>query len=230
MSEGPDAIVHGDVFEQLESLPDDYAHAAVVDYPWEFDSENGAGRYDGGNLYQTESLGKLTGVLDEMDRALVPGSWVFLFADDEIVDEVRALVTDSPLVRRQTAVWNRKSYSMGYYHRVQHYPIVTATVGDTDKKLTDRGTVYEAKKVQGAISVGTDEQTQKPVPLYRDLLAPPVLRDGERLLEPFAERLPATVCASRGGSTTGVARLMPRRYGRLVTERINRHGRDTHEQ
>lgn len=198
-SPNAEEVCHGDAFEELPSLADDFAHAAIVDYPWEFDVENFNGRYNDSSLYRTESLEKLSVVLGNLESALVSGSWVFLFADDKIVDGVRRLVSDSGLVRRQTAVWNRKSYSMGYYHRVQHYPIVTATVGKTDKMLTDRGTVYEAVKTQGGVSLGTDEQTQKPPQLYRDILAPPVLRDGERLLEPFAGTAPGyRVCHSRG--------------------------------
>ncbi len=96
-------------------------------------------------------------------------------------------------------------FTMGCYHRVQHSPILTATVGSTDRYIRGRGTVYRAFK-QNRGEVGDDSQypTGKPVDLYRQLLEPPVLSGGERLIEPFCGHGPgAAIAAERGLSYWG---------------------------
>lgn len=204
-------VYHGDVFEELPDLPDDYAHAAVVDYPWQFEIQNGSGRYEFRNaprgaeegcrdqygeevMFQMADDERFGEVLDELARVLVDGAWLFCMADDRFQDVVRQSIRDSPLTFRRNWAWTPKSMGMGYYGRVEHYPIPTATNGETERYVQDRGTLIE---VPGGREV--DYPTGKPAELYRDLLADPVLVDGERLLEPFCGSGPgAAVAASRG--------------------------------
>lgn len=75
---------------------------------------------------------------------------------------------------------------MGYYHRVQHSPIIAATNGDTERYVQARGTVVRAQSVARQ----TDYPTAKPAELARQLLAEPVLERDERLIEPFCGTAP----------------------------------------
>lgn len=196
------AVLQGDAFEALTSPPADFGHAAVVDYPWEFNGDNGTGRFqstsDGRDfeVYNTEDNSRLGEVLEELSRTLVEGARVFVFADDDTEPEFRRQVEESSLTYRRTVVWDREKFGMGYYHRVQHYPILTATNGDTERYVQDRGTVFRALKNDGSPSHDLGQYpTGKPVELYRQLLAEPVLEEGERLLEPFCGYAPGAAVA-----------------------------------
>jgi len=199
-------VCRGDVFDLLPSLEDDFAHAAVVDFPWQFNGDNGTGRFESTDgerdfeVYNTEDNGRLAEVLEELERIVVDGGWVFVFADDDTEPEFRECLEDSPLTYRRTCVWDREKFGMGYYHRVQHYPILTATNGETDRYVQDRGTVFRAARNDFTAVYNDDAYpTSKPVELYRQMLAEPVLEDGERLVEPFCGVGPgAAVCAERG--------------------------------
>jgi len=200
--EGASEVLHADAFEALSELDDDCAHAGVVDYPWEFNGDNGTGRFQSTTdsrdfeVYNTEEHERLADVLSELSRTLVDGAWVFVFADDDTEPEFRRLVEESPLTYRRTAVWDRCKFGMGYYHRVQHYPIITATNGDTSRYIQDRGTVYRhARNDFTAVHNDNAYPTSKPVPLYREMLSPPVLEEGERLLEPFCGTAPGAAVA-----------------------------------
>lgn len=186
-------LVEGDVFEEIRDLPDDSAEAAIIDYPWEFDIENGSGRYniDDGGIYQREELERLPEVLYQVSRVLVDGGWVFVFSDDDFYPNMRDIVVGSPLTYRRTAVWDRVHFGQSYYHRVQHYPMITATNGETERYIQDRGTVYRAE----APSNQNSRATEKPVELYRQMMESPVLEDGETLIEPFCGTAPGAYAA-----------------------------------
>ena len=208
MSESGDTepleLEHGDAFDALAALSDGHGHAAVVDYPWTFAEEHGTERF--GNqgetdhefdAFGTEDHGRLSALLDELARTLASGSWTFIFADDDVYPEFRRMVDGSPLTRRRTLVWDRQTIGMGAYFRSRHTFIIPATVGDTDRKVRDRPSVIEAVRQDGVLREN-DYPTAKPVELYRKLLAPPVLDDGETLLEPFCGSGPgAAVAAER---------------------------------
>lgn len=206
-----------DAFEALTQLPDDHAHAAVVDYPWEFEIKNGTGRYEyRGNprgrgegdrdpdhdevMFGMEPDDAVPALLDELSRVLVGGSWIVFMADDRFQDVVREAMRDCDGVTfRRNWAWTPESMGMGYYGRVNHYPIPVATVGDTDRYVRGRSTLY---RIPGGRQ--TDYPTGKPVELYRQLLSPPVIEDGERLLEPFCGSAPgAAVALERGLSYWG---------------------------
>lgn len=197
-------LEQGDAFDALAGLSGSSAHAAVVDYPWTFSEEHGTERF--GNQGQTdhefdafgtEDHDRLSALLDELNRVLISGAWVFVFADDDVYPEFRRMVGDSPLTRRRTLVWDRRTIGMGAYFRSRHTFIIPATVGDTGRKVRDRPSVIEAVRQDGALREN-DYPTAKPVELYRQLLAPPVLEDGEKLLEPFCGSGPgAAVAAER---------------------------------
>lgn len=199
------SIVHGDVFDELPELDDGSAHAAIVDYPWQFQEEQGTGYFgneDNGwsdfDQFQTEDSEGLAVVLDELARVLVEGSWVFVFADDDVLPDFRETVEESALERRRTLIWDRCTIGIGQYFRSRHMFIVAATVGKTDRYVRDRPTVLEATRQDGFLREH-DYPTGKPPALYRKMLAPPVLEEGETLLEPFCGGAPgAAIAAERG--------------------------------
>ena len=207
-----EVVYHGDAFSLLAELADDSAHAAVIDYPWEFSIQNGTGRFEyRGNagqgrgegdrdlahdddMFDMESDGRIAELLDELSRVLVDGAWVFFMADDRFQEPVRAAIRESPFTLRRNWAWTPEDMGMGYYGRVNHYPIPVATNGETERYIQDRGTLF-------SVPNGRDVEypTGKPAELYRALLAAPAIEDGERLLEPFCGSGPgAAVAAERG--------------------------------
>lgn len=205
-------LKHGDAFQHLPELDDSSAHAAIVDYPWEFKIQTGSGDSE---IRNREGRGLLSGcrepdhedrmfdmatddqfpeLLDELSRILVPGAWAIFMADDRFQDMVRQSIRDSDLTLRRNWAWSPQSMGMGNYGRVDHYPIPVATNGDTGRYVTSRSTLYTIPKGRQ-----TDYPTGKPVELYRQLLAPPVLESGERLLEPFCGSGPGAAVANERG-------------------------------
>lgn len=196
-------IARGDAFEELAELPEDHAHAAIIDYPWEFDQQNGTDRFgyedEGDTIFRMESADRLTELFDELARVLVDGAWVVCMADDEVQDPIRDAFRESPLTFRRNWAWTPESMGMGYYGRIDHYPMPTATNGETDRYVSDRATLF---RVPGGRQ--TEYPTGKPSDLYRQILRPPVMEDGERLLEPFCGSAPgAAVARERGLSYWG---------------------------
>jgi site-specific DNA-methyltransferase (adenine-specific) len=201
------SAVHGDVFNELPELDDDSAHAAIVDYPWQFREEDGTGFFGNegeGNgwsdfdQFSTEDTDGLAVILDECERVLVEGAWVFVFADDEVLDDFQTIIKESPLERRRTLVWDRCTIGLGQYFRSRHMFVIAATVGSTDRYVRDRPTVLEAARQDGFLREH-DYPTGKPPALYRKMLASPVLEDGERLLEPFCGGAPGAAIATERG-------------------------------
>jgi site-specific DNA-methyltransferase (adenine-specific) len=207
-----DRVIKADAFDALEKLPRDHGHAAVVDYPWEFQMQNGAGRFEyrreprhkgDGNarnidgeeaMFKMEDDDRFGELLAELARVLVDGAWLICFADDRFQDVVRDAIRDSEFTFRRNWAWTPESMGMGYYGRVDHYPIPVATLGDTDRYVSGRSTLF---RVPGGRQ--TEYSTGKPVELYRQLLRPPVVEDGERLLEPFCGGGPGAAVASERG-------------------------------
>jgi len=195
-------IARGDVFAVLPELPDNHGAAAVLDYPWQFDASNGTGRMsedsETGTIeslpYDLADHDYLSVVLYELARKVKDGGWVFVFADDDCYPEFRQRVEDSDLTYRRTLIWDKEHFGMGYYHRVQHLFVIAATVGETGRYVQDRGTVFEAARHSAS---GPDWPTAKPVGLYEQLTRSPVLKPGERLLEPFCGTAPGCIAAVR---------------------------------
>ena len=202
-------VLQGDALEHLSDLEENSAHAAVVDYPWKFEIQNNTGRFETRNAPRGTGAGDrdleddtrmfdtlpdkgYTVVLEELSRALEPGSWLVSMADDRFQDVVRESIRDHPewILRRNWA-WTPGSMGMGTYGRVSHYPIPVATLGETSRYVRDRGTLFE---VRGGRN--TEYPTGKPVELYREILRAPVVYDGERLLEPFCGSGPGAVVAA----------------------------------
>jgi len=199
---GEAEVMQLDAFQAIRQLQQDSFHAAVIDYPWEFDTENGTDRFGhdqstgDSDLYVTDDEEGLRRILFHTEYVVKPGGWVFVFADDETYPTFRDLVEETDgLERRQTVYWDSDSMGMGYYHRVQTYPIITATVGDTERYVQGRPNIYRAKHH----SPSAEYHTMKPVELYRELLAPPVVEEGENVLEPFAGTFPSGVVAQERG-------------------------------
>jgi len=183
---------HGDAFERLSSLPTNYGHCALVDYPW----DNDYGREDDENpMFSREADSRVAEVLELLERVLVDGAYVIFFADDTFQDVVRRAMRETDgIIFRRNWVWVMGTFGMGYYGRVQHYPIPVATVGETERYVQDRGTIYYTKN-QGKQS----KRTTKPPGLCYGLLKPPVLVPDERLLEPFCGTAPGgDVAKTRG--------------------------------
>jgi len=207
-------VARTDVFDWLPELPDDVAQAAVVDYPWEFNANNGTGRFSGDGdgpgayvkelEYDTTDNDLIRDVLRDVERAVESGGWIFLMCDDDTQRTFEDAVDDTDgLERHRTLIWDREHFAMGYYFRVQHYPIVTATVGKTKRYVQDRGTVIRARKTSGGVGdadyTHQSYPTSKPPSLYDQLLESPVLEADEVLLEPFCGSAPgAKVAGDRG--------------------------------
>lgn len=191
-------VVEGDVFDLLSDLPEDYAHCAVVDYPWEFDQRGGTGRFGyeepGDTFYNLEPSERLDTLFQELSRVLVDGAWIICMSDDEFQDDIRNSLRESPFTFRRNWCWSPLDMGMGTYGRVNHYPIPTATNGETERYVKDRGTLFE---VSGGRN--TDYPTGKPTELYRQILESPVIRDDEILLEPFCGSGPGAQAAYERG-------------------------------
>jgi len=205
-------VLHADAFEALGELEDDSAHAAVVDYPWQFEIQNGTGRMeyrrkpgqgDGvgdRNLTREDAMFGMEGdervpeLLNELARVLVDGAWLLCLADDRFQEPTREAIRESEFTLRRNWAWTPESMGMGYYGRVDHYPVPAATLGDTERYVQDRSTLF---RIPGGRQ--TEYPTGKPVELYRQMLRPPVIEDGERLLEPFCGSGPGAAVANERG-------------------------------
>lgn len=200
-------IIHGDVFDEFGDLESDSAHAAIVDYPWELMIKTSAGKEEFRNSTRAANQGfrdpdsdkvmfdmldgeRIVEVFEELHRVLVEGGYVICFADDRFQEVVREAMRESPLILRRNWAWTPNQIGMGYYGRVNHYPLPVATNGETERYVNDRGTLYEVDSRND-----NDYHTSKPVELYRKLLQPPVLEEGERLLEPFCGSAPGAAVA-----------------------------------
>lgn len=215
-------IVQDDVFDLLPDLPDDYGHTAVVDYPWEFDTQNGTDRFGHNSLtgeddlYVLEENEGLAAVIEHLPRVVADGGWVFVFADDDTLPEFRGYVeSQDGLDYKRTWIWDRVNFGMGYYGRVQDLRIITATVGKSKRYVQSQGTIIQAKKT----GVASEYHTAKPAELYRKMLAEPVLADGERLLEPFFGTAPGLAVARERGIDYWGADVSDEAHER-ATERI----------
>lgn len=203
-------LIEGDAFELLRNLPQSSAHCAVIDFPWNYDMRNGAGRFEfraraddtreniresDEHMYRMEKDERFPEALDLVTDVLVDGAWVICFADDRFQDIVRqSMKADADLIFRRNWAWTPKQWGMGYYGRINHYPIPVATVGETDRLVRDRPTLFEVESGRQ-----TDYSTGKPIELYQKLLEPPVVHDGERLLEPFCGSAPGAYVARERG-------------------------------
>lgn len=216
-------IIQGDAFALLEGLPEDYGQACIIDYPWQFDTDNNTNRFAQGDasdgstpIYHMEPHARLGELCELLESALEPGSWVYFFADDEVYPEIRSIVeAQQGLERRQTVYWDSVHFGMGYYHRVQVYPVVTATVGGTERYVQGRGTQYSVPQ-KGST---TEYHTEKPAELYREMLSEPVLEPGERLLEPFCGTAPGARAAAALGVGSWSVELSEGAVG-LARERL----------
>lgn len=201
--EPPRRVEEGDVFDVLPTLPDEYAEAAVVDYPWNHDSSK---HFNGGRR-QTEHAGDwsdiphdgMTQVLEELARTVTAGGWVFVWADDDVYPEFRETVEDSPLTYRKTLIWDTERIGMGWYFRGRHQFVLAATNGDTERWVQDRATVVRAPNPNAQPGTEALYPTSKPPEAYTHLLDAPVLEAGERLLAPFCGSGPGHVAAARNG-------------------------------
>ena len=201
------AVVQADVFDALGDLEENSAHVALVDYPWKFDHKNGSGRYETTTAEQRDERGKrLPGIfhmepdehfselLDCLAHVLVDGSWLICFGDDRFQETIREDIKESEFTFRRNWAWSTSELGMGYYGRVNHWPIPVATLGETDRHVRDRGTLFATKA-----RPDVDYPTAKPVELYRYLLEEPVIKEGERVLEPFCGSAPAAAVAAERG-------------------------------
>lgn len=188
----PEHVVdEGDAFALLEDLPDDHAHAAVVDYPWRFVNQDRPGRASHENTedWTMQDNADLETALSELPRVLHPGAWVFVFADDDTLPMFRAAV-ESTLEYRKTLIWDTKRIGNGHYFRSRHGYILAATNGDTDRYVTATPTVLEAAAPQREPGETTEYPTEKPTALYHEFLDP-VVNQRERIIEPFCGTAPA---------------------------------------
>ena len=194
-------IDDGDAFDLLGDLPDDYGQAAVIDFPWQFSNQDRPGRrsHENPEDWTMQDNDRLGTVLSEVRRVLAPGSWVFVFADDDVYPAFRS-ATERALEYRKTLIWDTERIGTGHYFRGRHAYIVAATVGDTDRCVTDVPTVLEAPAKGREPGETKAYPTEKPAALYRQFLAP-VVEPGERILEPFCGSAPALEASKSLGCT-----------------------------
>lgn len=200
-------IVCGDVFDVLPLKDSNSYHAAIVDYPWEMNIKTSKGDMEfrnaprGANkgcrdknsddvMFNMESDDRLEELFNFLSDVIVEGGYIICFADDQFQDVVRQSMKDSDLIFRRNWAWKPNQFGMGYYGRVNHYPIPVATNGETDRYVQDRGTLYECNQRNE-----NEYPTSKPISLYRSLLSSPVLEAGESLLEPFCGTAPGLAIA-----------------------------------
>lgn len=195
------AIVNGDAFGLLEGLSDGFGQAAVVDYPWEFanGSRPGQREHENSEDWTMQDNDRLGAVLSEVRRVLAPGSWVFVFADDDVYPAFRR-ATERALEFRKTLIWDTERIGTGHYFRGRHQYILAATAGDTDRYVTDVPTVLEAPAKGREPGETGVYPTEKPASLYRQFIAP-VVKPGERILEPFCGSAPGLEVAKSLGCT-----------------------------
>jgi len=193
----------GDAFDELSSMPSNTATTAVVDYPWDFDFKNGRGVFNYERDTQPdvtpnpmfEMLGdeEFERLLTILSDVVEDGGWLLCMADDRFEAVIReALEDNSDWIRRRNWAWTPEQIGMGYYGRVNHYPIPVATLGETERYVKDRGTLFRAGEARD-----TDYPTGKPTSLYEELLADPVLPEDGMLIEPFCGSAPGAVVADR---------------------------------
>jgi site-specific DNA-methyltransferase (adenine-specific) len=192
-------IEQGDAFDLLEGLPEGYAHAAVIDFPWTFSNDRRGGResHDHSSDWDMAPNERFAEAVDRTANALVDGGWLFAFADDDVLPEFRSAL-EGRLTYRKTLIWDTEYFGMGHYYRGRHQYILAATVGDTDRYVQSTPTVFRhtsrGRKNGGAATY----PTEKPPDLYRDFLEEPTER-GERLLEPFCGSAPGLAAAKALG-------------------------------
>ena len=205
-------VYQTDAFGGLSTLPENHGHAAVVDYPWRFEIQTSAGKSEPRRLagqgdgvadreidhadamFSMEADDRFNELVSLLEDVLVKGAWLICLADDRFQEVVRDAIRDSAFTLRRNWAWTPESMGMGTYGRVDHYPIPVATLGDTDRYVTDRPTLF---RVPGGRQ--TDYPTGKPVSLYRQILRPPVIENDERLIEPFCGSGPGAAVASERG-------------------------------
>lgn len=187
------ALHHGDAFEALGNLQTESAHAAVLDYPWEFGDRPGAENNTQPEDWEMADNGRFPEALRSVVDVLVDGAWLFVFADDDVLPEFREAVEDAANYRK-TLIWDTKRIGLGHYFRSRHGYIVAATKGDTDRHVTDVPTVLEAAAPQREPGRSDTYPTEKPASLVEEFLAPVVQR-GELVIEPFCGSAPALEAA-----------------------------------
>jgi len=192
-------ICHGDAFELLEQLPDDFAQVAVIDYPWTFINQDRPGRASHTNDedWQMADNGDISHILESVRRVVVDGGYVFVFADDDVLPDFR-LAVESILTYRKTLVWSTERIGNGHYFRSCHQYVICATVGETDRYVQSTPTVLKHAAPQREPGESPQYPTEKPAPLYYDLLKE-TTKEGERILEPFCGSAPGLEVAKSLG-------------------------------
>ncbi len=200
-------IVCGDVFDVLPLQDSNSFHAAIIDYPWKMNIKTASGDVEFRNaprgadkgcrdedgdevMFNIEDDKRLKQLFEYLSDIIVDGGYIICFADDRFQEVVRDELQNSDLIFRRNWAWKPKQFGMGYYGRINHYPMPIATNGETNRYVKDRGTLYEEYKRNE-----NDYPTSKPISLYRDLLASPILEAGERLIEPFCGSAPGLAIA-----------------------------------
>ncbi|GGL57828.1 DNA methyltransferase [Halocalculus aciditolerans] len=188
-------LERADAFEAVRGLKADSAQAAVVDYPWTFANETrpGAAEKSRPDDWQMVSNDRLPAFLEALRPALEPGSWVFVFADDDVLPAFRRAVEEA-FTFRKTLIWDCERIGLGHYYRSEHGYLVGGTVGETDRYAQSTGTVFEAVEPARQPGRADTYPTEKPASLLRDVLEP-VLSPGERVLEPFCGSAPTLEAA-----------------------------------
>jgi DNA modification methylase len=192
-------IQQGDAFKLLPQLKGDTASAAVVDYPWSFVNEERPGRasHENDEDWDMADNADIYSVLEHIARIVNSGGYVFIFADDDVLPQFRK-AAERHLTYRKTLIWDTERIGNGHYFRSRHSYIICATVGETERYVTSTPTVLQAPAPQREPGETTEYPTEKPARLYRKFLDP-VLKEGEKIIEPFCGSAPALEVANSIG-------------------------------
>ena len=124
-------------------------------------------------------------------RLMTNGSWLYVSHSDAGVYTVKPLLETIGFSYIQTLIWwGRNGYSMQLQRRswsYRHEPILFMGKGETGHLITGESgewytSVIEAPRPQSNFAEGRSHPTEKPLKLYRPLLA---RTPGDTILDPF---------------------------------------------
>lgn len=111
-------------------------------------------------------------LLDQCTAKLRTGRYMIIFATEDFSGKVKQMIRP-PLVYRKEWIWDKKHFAAGYYGRSQHEYLLVITKGKKPYKyIQDKGTILTHKRVVNGYP------TEKPLPLYYDLMARCMVKEG----------------------------------------------------
>jgi len=133
------------------------------------------GWFEGDNMGTAGLVWLLRAVAFEAHRALVDGGSLLMFCDHRQIANLSPAIESSGLRYTNLIVWNKGTPGLGMGFRAQHECILHFTKGSMSAHATDVGNVILCDRMTREERT---HQTEKPVPLLRDLIRVVAPRDG----------------------------------------------------